>query len=247
MIGFICPRRRSPSSADLRGCVSTAFDRPSPEAFECGRIARAGSRATLVDSTEPSPRSSSPALGGADDLRSVRGALAGHPADVETLVVRLRSVPRLLAALNARLGWHLDEAELADVAQETVVLVWRKLASFDASSSLETWFYGIARFELLNAIRRKQRRDAGRVELEQVPASMSERADLSEQQSVQGALERLPPDEAQVLKLYYYDDLSLAEVARRVDAAVGTVKSRYYRALDHLRALLRDRTKGERG
>jgi RNA polymerase sigma-70 factor (ECF subfamily) len=176
-----------------------------------------------------------------DDLRLARGALARHAADVERFVVRMRVVPRLLAVLNVRLGWSLDEGELADVAQDTVELAWRKLERFDGQSSLETWLYGIARFELLNAIRSKQRRQARHAAFAAEVEHSSALNEALEIDSLRRALERLPADEARVVSLHYFDGLSLPDVAERTGAAVGTVKSRYYRALDRLRSLLRER------
>lgn len=188
-----------------------------------------------------------PSRSAADDLRVARGALERSPADVEELVVRMRGVPRLLVALNVRFGWPLDDSELADVAQDAVELAWRKLEHFNGTSSLETWFYGIARFELLNAARRKSRRGAGRRELAEHSRVASELSDSLELDSLRTALGTLPPDESRILWLHYFDGLSLADVARSTGAAVGTVKSRYYRALERMRGLLRGRAREMEG
>lgn len=50
------------------------------------------------------------------------------------------------------------------------------------------------------------------------------------------ALSVLPPDERAIVVLHFWADLTLEEVARRIGAPVGTVKSRLHRALDRLRA-----------
>lgn len=196
----------------------------------------------MDDQTLGLPQTAKPRISAStaiEDLRLVRGALARRAAEVEVLVVRLRVLPRLLAALNARFGWPLDGDELADVAQDSVGLVWRKLERFDGTSSLETWFYGIARFELLNSVRRRRRRDLGRRELRDESGEAPGLTDWLEIDSLRSALEKLPQDEARILWLHYFDGLALSEVAGSTGAALGTVKSQYYRALGRLRQWLR--------
>jgi RNA polymerase sigma factor (sigma-70 family) len=52
------------------------------------------------------------------------------------------------------------------------------------------------------------------------------------------AVAALPPLQREVLILAEYDECSLDEIARAVDANVGTVKSRLHRARENLRRLL---------
>lgn len=55
---------------------------------------------------------------------------------------------------------------------------------------------------------------------------------------VRQALQRLPSRQREVLLLRYYDDLSEAEIAKRLGCAPGTVKSAAARALRALRLML---------
>ena len=48
----------------------------------------------------------------------------------------------------------------------------------------------------------------------------------------------LPPLQREVLLLAEYEDLSLDEIARAVEAEVGTVKARLHRARENLRRML---------
>ena len=57
-------------------------------------------------------------------------------------------------------------------------------------------------------------------------------------EEVRRAVEGLPPLQREALILFEYEDLSLAEVARIVEADVGTVKSRLHRARERLRRTL---------
>lgn len=57
---------------------------------------------------------------------------------------------------------------------------------------------------------------------------------------VRDALAQLPDDQRQVLEMAYYRGLSQTEIARQLDAPLGTVKSWSRRALFSLRESLRD-------
>jgi RNA polymerase sigma-70 factor (ECF subfamily) len=56
---------------------------------------------------------------------------------------------------------------------------------------------------------------------------------------VRSALDRLPDEERQVVKLSHFDGLTHVEIAARLDIPVGTVKSRSYRAHKRLVEMLK--------
>ena len=70
------------------------------------------------------------------ELAFVRAYLE-NPATVnERFSERMKCVPRILAALNAKMGRPLDEHDLADLSQDTVVLVLQKLDQYAAKAPL---------------------------------------------------------------------------------------------------------------
>ena len=60
------------------------------------------------------------------------------------------------------------------------------------------------------------------------------------------ALWGLPPRDREVLLLYYYQDMTTAQVARALGQREGTVRSRLARARDKLRNLLQEGERDER-
>lgn len=167
----------------------------------------------------------------------VHAALRKDRDAVAALVERMTILPNIVAALNARFGSPLGPDELVDVSQDAAAVVWKKLASFQGEAKLETWFYGIARLEFANAARRKVR-DHASVGLEGdevVPALPSEDLDL---ELVHQALLRLPPNDAAVVRLYYFEGLTLDQVALRLGAPASSARRCFYRALDYLRLQL---------
>lgn len=132
-----------------------------------------------------------------------------------------------------------------DLAQDALVMVWRKAALFDpAQAAVSTWIFTIARRLRIDAARRHQLDGAGdecfefdRLEADQ--PGVAEHADATRQaRRVREALNQLPPEQAQVLRLSFYDDEPHARIAAELGLPLGTVKSRIRLAVAHLRRLI---------
>ena len=148
------------------------------------------------------------------DLRLVRRVLAGDAQALDELVERLKCVPRILAAHNARGGRPLDDQDLADLAQDTLVLAWRKLGEFEGRSELTGWVYRICVLQFLNAARRKRRRRDLRVERLHEGAQPAQ--DHGEYEDLYLGLERVHEEDAEVIRLKHFEDLSFEAVAQRL-------------------------------
>ena len=145
-------------------------------------------------------------------------------------------------------------AELAEeLAQEAMVSVWRKAASFDpARAQLSTWIFTIARNLWVDHLRRRQDTPAAGVgeppigddtdPLEQVAhdaAAPDEQLGAARREAaVREALRQLAPEQLQILWLSFYDEQSHARIASDLNVPLGTVKSRIRLAVSHLRRLL---------
>jgi RNA polymerase sigma-70 factor (ECF subfamily) len=129
----------------------------------------------------------------------------------------------------------------------------RRPAAFDPSrASLRTYLYAAAR----NLSSKHLRRHGGESsvdELEDEPAAAEREGPLSRlldaelSEEVRKAVAALPPLQREVIVLFEYEELSLAEVAAVVGADVGTVKSRLHRARGRLRRALSFYFKSECG
>lgn len=183
----------------------------------------------------------------ADDLVLARACVARDEVALARLVRRLACLPRVLEAISARLGHPLDRQELEDLGQETLVLAWRKLDTYTGEARLESWIFGLARLELMNALRRKRRRPDFRAESanpEQVhlaPPSAPEQ----DRDFLLAAVTSLEPAEADVVRLKHFEALTFEEMAERLNITTSTAKTRYYRGLARLHERLRGKL-GER-
>ncbi len=173
------------------------------------------------------------------DLRIVRDVLGGRPGALESLIERMRCVPRILAAQNARLGRPLDDHDLADLSQDVLALVWQKLPEYEGRSELAGWVYRICLLQLMNAARRRQRRR--HQELDEGSPDLRDRAEPFEHEELHAGLSRVPAEEAEIIRMRHFEDLSLDAVAKRLGQPTSSVKSRYYRGLERLGAFLRNR------
>lgn len=154
--------------------------------------------------------------------------------------------PRLKGFL-LRAGCAADLAE--ELAQETMVTVWRKAASFDpARAQLSTWIYTIARNLRIDHHRRNVRQvDLGDGEddwdfdpMDPDPAASPDEQVLALQRSrrVRDALAQLTPEQASLLRLSFFEEHPHSQIARELGMPLGTVKSRIRLAVAQLRRLL---------
>jgi RNA polymerase sigma-70 factor (ECF subfamily) len=130
-----------------------------------------------------------------------------------------------------------DHARSEDVAQQAFISVWRAAAGYRRERGPATgWLFAIARNAAFDALRTREA--PSRWEVPDLPddgPGPDQRAAAAEQAfRVHAAVDRLPAHEREVIELAYYDGLSQSEVAARLGAPLGTVKTRTRRALAHL-------------
>ncbi len=148
-------------------------------------------------------------------------------------------------ALALRMLRSPEEAE--EVLQDTFLKLYRHAGSYDAlKGSPRAFIYTIARNEALSRLRARRVRPVKAhwdVHAPDEALRATPIGDPLDRVVVEGALERLEPDEAELLQAAFFDDYTHAELAERTGLPLGTVKSRIRRALLRLRVYLeRDET-----
>jgi RNA polymerase sigma factor (sigma-70 family) len=148
--------------------------------------------------------------------------------------------PRLNAYL-LRLGTEPARAE--EIAQEVMVILWRKAALFDPTkSSLPTWLYRIARNRRIDLARR------GRFEASDAEDAAHELIDDTDvegqfdaqqrEEAVRAAMASLPEEQLSLVRLAFFDGLSHSQISEQTGLPLGTVKSRIRLAFTRLRRTL---------
>jgi RNA polymerase sigma-70 factor, ECF subfamily len=193
----------------------------------------------------------SPAAANVEDLELVSRILRQDPAALEEMGRRLACLLAMLRFQSRRLGASLSEHELEEIAQDTVVALWSKLATFKGLSTLETWAFRFATLEILKVIQRRARRPAPArtIDEDNDPAIV---LDPDNEPSIGSAdllagLESLEPTTARLIRRRHHDEASFDDIAASEGLPLNTVKARYYRGLARLREHLERRLKrGER-
>jgi RNA polymerase sigma-70 factor, ECF subfamily len=143
----------------------------------------------------------------------------------------------VLALAQRRLG---DAGRAEEALQEAFVSVWRSASTFRPErGTATTWLYTVARNAIADRGRRRQEPPAEPSDQPSMEAGPDERAEREWLRwRVHSALERLSESERELIVLAYWGGLSQSEIADRLDAPLGTVKTRTRTALSRLATLL---------
>lgn len=165
----------------------------------------------------------------------------GERSDIEAYESLFRHFAPRVKAYMARMGGDSQLAE--ELMQETMIAVWNKAERFDPSKgAVSTWIFTIARNLRIDAFRREKRPDFDPSDPAFVPDDVAPAdAELDARQSseqLHQAIAALPQEQAELLKLSFFEDQSHSAIAARLDLPLGTVKSRMRLAFDKLRAAL---------
>lgn len=164
------------------------------------------------------------------DDGTVAGFRAGDPDAVRAVY---REYGGLVFAVAHRvLG---DRALAEDAAQQAFVQAWRAAHTFDAARDLAPWLATIARRAAIDVHRREAVR--AHRSIDEVGAhdpgalAVADGADrVFEVWAVRSAIDDLPREERDVVRLQHLDGLTHSQIADRLGIPVGTVKSRSNRA-----------------
>ena len=139
-----------------------------------------------------------------------------------------------------------DTTEAEDIVQEVFSQAWKQAARYNASrGAVGAWLLTLARSRAIDRLRAKRARP-GDVSDERVAGQLVDAgppADslvLSSEQvaRVRAALDELPLLQRAAIELAYYEGLTHAEIADRLEQPLGTVKTRIRLAMLKLRDVL---------
>ena len=149
--------------------------------------------------------------------------------------------------------WCHNPATAEDLVVETLAEAWKSLPRFNQTCRFSTWLYIILLHRWQKLARKSRSRPMPLASLH--PAEGSERESLLERSpdaqplpaevlarkemsaQLNQAIALLPPKLQPVVRLRFYEEASLPEIAGALALPLGTVKSRLYYALEHLRRM----------
>lgn len=152
---------------------------------------------------------------------------------MESFEAQLKAVyPSLERYVKYRLD-GISDAE--DLIQDICLTAYLKCGQLQKQESFKPWILSIARNRCHDYFRRKQADIE--VPLEEIPESklVYSRMGLTVSTPVEETLELLTDRDRQILRLFYWRQMSLTEISQKLDIPVGTVKSRLNTARERFR------------
>jgi RNA polymerase sigma-70 factor (ECF subfamily) len=145
--------------------------------------------------------------------------------------------PRLKGYL-IRLGCEAGTSE--ELVQDVMLTVWQRAESFDAAQAgVATWIYTIARNRRIDRLRRERHPVIDPADplfvAEEAPNADEEIETAQRDQGLRTAIGRLPREQADLLRMAFFEERPHSGIAAATQLPLGTVKSRIRLALARLR------------
>jgi RNA polymerase sigma-70 factor (ECF subfamily) len=176
-----------------------------------------------------------------DDAADLIEAVARHQDRAAFGELFRRFAPRIKAFVM-RSGTDADTAQ--EVAQETMVLVWRRAETFDRTrAGAATWIFTIARNKRIDLLRRATHAGFDPEDYLMFSTEAPESADNAAigrqvRERIGQVMKHLTQDQVVVLQMAFFQDKSHSVIAEEMNLPLGTVKSRIRLALLRLREAL---------
>jgi RNA polymerase sigma-70 factor (ECF subfamily) len=139
-----------------------------------------------------------------------------------------------------RLAWAIltDAGDADDATQDAFALAWRNRRSLRDPAHFDAWFGRILVNVCRQRLRQRSRQLSQPLDIEAGPAISDASQPTSDRDAISRAMARLDADHRIVIVLRYWADLTVDEIAARLDTPPGTVKSRLHYALRSMRPRL---------
>ena len=171
-------------------------------------------------------------------------ARAGDRPAFDALMLEL--LPRLRSVIEARLGKRLrGHVEIEDLIQDVTLKAFESLANFgdQGEGSFLRWLVGIAEHRLLDLGDPRRRRPEVGIEADVRASTVSSSKAMRRDERfdrLKGALEKLSPEQREVIVLARIEGLPRQEIARRMSRSEGAVAQLLWRALKSLKTTFGD-------
>lgn len=167
-------------------------------------------------------------------MRGLAGDEPAYRAFLQELSTHLR------AFLRKRLARLPDEVE--DLVQESLLAIHNQRHTYDAGQPLTAWIHAIAKYKLIDLLRRRAKRDllTGPLDDELSLASAADSEATDARRDLGKLLQRLPDRQRSPIVHMKLDGLSVAETARLTGMSESAVKVGVHRGLKALAAMIRD-------
>jgi len=131
---------------------------------------------------------------------------------------------------------HCHASDIDDAVQETLLLISRKIHALRAAAAFSSWVFIVIKRECRRLSRTMFRQAP--LEDDLAEQQLARRSDDDLRMDLAAALESLPHHYLEVVLLRDFEELTIAEIAQRLDQPTGAIKSRLHRARELVREYL---------
>lgn len=176
------------------------------------------------------------------DFELVHKFVAGDESAFNDIVKKYQK--RIYWHARQMLGDHLDADE---VTQEVLIVLFKKLNTFNFKSSLFTWIYKIVTTRSLNYIKRKNIKryltfdSTDENDIQEKRDIVDDIVNKEKLERIKKVLETIPPKQRQVFVLRNFDQLSYEEISEITGKSVGGLKANYFHALKKIMEKVNER------
>ncbi|HUH28793.1 RNA polymerase sigma factor [Gelidibacter sp.] len=178
-----------------------------------------------------------------DDQHHINQIIAGNSDEFAVLVDRYKD---LVFTLAYKMVKNREEAE--EVAQDAFVKTYKSLHTFKGESKFSTWVYKITYHTCLDHLKRRKKEnsivyieDFNELHIKAIEDVLGDIDEKERNKKVQDCLHLLSGDDAFLLTLYYFDDLSTEEISIVMGINANNIKVKLFRSRKKLASILRER------
>ena len=119
--------------------------------------------------------------------------------------------------------------------------------AYDPGRPFGPWLLAIANRRIIDRLRRESRQRAREIELSPEHETFADHATnldevISDEVALSEAIDRLPPDQGQAIKMLKLNEMSLKEAASASGRSIAALKVATHRAIKSLRKMLKQKS-----
>jgi len=150
----------------------------------------------------------------------------------------------LVFTLALRMLKNREEAE--EVAQDTFIKAYKSLDRFKGDAKFSTWLYRVAYNTCLDRIKKNKKYlndvpidEFTEHEVKSIDNALLGMMTAEKEAAIKACIDQLPSEDAFLLTLYYFDDLSLDEISKVVNLTSNNIKVKLFRCRKKLAHILK--------
>ncbi|MCF6271560.1 MAG: RNA polymerase sigma factor [Melioribacteraceae bacterium] len=158
---------------------------------------------------------------------------------------------KLVDKYSKKIYWHArgmlnNHFDADEVTQEVIIVLYKKLNTFNFNSNLYTWIYRVTSTRTLNYIRKKKVKEFFSISDGKFDNIASENdiqnsfEKIDEVRRIEKVLQKIPVKQREVFIMKNFDELTYKEISEITGKSIGGLKANYFHALRRITELINE-------